>query len=360
MGNNNSGTITINLDRNDLFYFTNEIISGKVNINIQEEKLEVNKIFLTLIGEIGYTTTINISGGIIGAMVQTEYNHIPFYSIKIPFQKSKNEENKIILYKGKHSWSFKIPLINSLLPSINKTESFPRVRYYLEVVIDKPWYKAQGWERKYLTIFPHVNLLKNPQCLLSYIFGNSNKQDIHLRSTINKLGYVPNESINILLEIHNPQKVLIKHINLKVFQFYQIGPNTCQNILFQGILPKISNLKDERIKETFSILIPSNPIPPTYQLRGKIKGLVVVNISYMLRLTAKVEGIFTNINADIPIIIGTQPHPDLNQQATSNSSIVAYSLDTAQSMFKNDDDDDPPPSYESVVQTTMNISSFSL
>jgi hypothetical protein len=348
MGNNNSGTITINLDRNDLFYFTNDIISGKVNINIQEEKLEAKKFFLMFIGEIGYTTTSEMSYGV-SLVTHTDYDHISFYSIKIPFGKSQHEEKEFILYKGNYSWSFQIPLNNSLPPSINKPESFPHVRYYLEVIIDTPWYKPQQWEKKYLTIFPHINLLYNPQYLKSSTFRNSNRQDIHLTGTINKLGYVPDEPINLSLEIHNPQKVLIKHINLTMFQLYRINTNDRTNILFQTVLPKIFNLKDEKINETFSILIPSNPIPPTYQLRGKFKASIAVNLSYVLRLTVKVEGIFTNFYVDIPIIIGTEPHLDLNQQPTTNSLIVSYSLDTEQSVFN---DDDPPPSYESVVQYT--------
>jgi hypothetical protein len=347
MGNNNSGTITINLDRNDLFYSTNDIISGKVSINIQEEKLEAKKIFLTFIGEIGYTTTIEMPNGFRGGSGYTDYDHISFYSIKIPFGKSQHGEKELVLYKGKYSWSFKIPLNESLPPSLNKPESFPHVRYYLEVIIDTPWYKPQQWEKIYLTIFPHINLLDNPQYLKSSTFRNSNRQDIHLTGTISKLGYVPGESINLSLEIHNPQNVLIRHINLTMLQLYQISTNDRTNILFQTILPKICNLTDEKVKETFSILIPSNPIPPTYQLRGKIKGLVVVNLSYVFRLTLKVEGIFNNFYVDIPIIIGTEPYLDLNQQSRTNSLIVDYSLDTEQSVF---DNDDPPPSYESVVQ----------
>ena len=59
MGNSNSSTITINLDRTNLFYFTGETVSGTVDLNITEEKVEADEIYIQLTGEIGYTTTSN-------------------------------------------------------------------------------------------------------------------------------------------------------------------------------------------------------------------------------------------------------------------------------------------------------------
>ena len=193
------------------------------------------------------------------------------------------------------------------------------MRYYLQVVIDKPWYKPNTRETRYLTVFPRVNLLQNPQCLQPTIFGNQNRKDITLKGTLNKLGYVPGELIHITLEIENPRRVLIKHIDLSMLQSYRIGQNSRGYTIFQTTLPNILNSKDQQIKETFSITIPSIPIPPSYQFQGGIQVAVFVNIRYILRFAVKVEGMFTNFNVDIPITIGTEPNPDLNQQQIFNS-----------------------------------------
>lgn len=49
---------------------------------------------------------------------------------------------------------------------------------------------------------------------------------------------------------------------------------------------------------------------------------------------------FTNFDIDVPVTIGTEPYPDLNQEQTSNPE---------QSMFV---DHNLPPNYDSVMQHT--------
>jgi hypothetical protein len=107
------------------------------------------------------------------------------------------------------------------------------------------------------------------------------------------------------------------------------------------------NLKYQKIKEIFSLLIPSEPIPPSYQYQGGIQKTASIKIYYFLRFAVKVQGILTDFDLYIPIILGTEPNPDLNQQQTFNPLIVSYSLNPEESMFN---DDVPPPSYDSVVQ----------
>ena len=58
MGSGNSSAIAINLDRNIIYFiFLVKCISGIVDLNITEEKLEADEIYIKLTGEIGYTTT---------------------------------------------------------------------------------------------------------------------------------------------------------------------------------------------------------------------------------------------------------------------------------------------------------------
>ncbi|CAF3596009.1 unnamed protein product [Rotaria sp. Silwood1] len=347
MGNSNSSAIAINLDRNNLFYFSGEYVSGKVDLNIIEGKLEADEIYIALTGEIGYTTTRTVSTDRGRTSTRTEYHHVPFYSAKAIFARREPGQQELVYGQGQYSWSFQIPLTDYLPPTINQPQSYPHVRYYLQVVIDKPWYKPNTRETRYLTIFPRVNLLQYPQCLLSTIFGNQNRKDITLKGTLNKLGYVLGESIYMTLEIENPRRVLIQRIDLSMLQSYRIAQNSRGYTVFQTTLPNILNFKDHQIRETFSIIIPSVPIPPSYQFQGGIQRFALVNISYMLRFAVKVEGIFTNFDVNIPITLGTEPHPDLNQQQTFNPVIVSYFSKPEQSMFS---DDDLPPNYDSSVQ----------
>jgi hypothetical protein len=348
MGCGVSNGIAINLDRTNSFYFSGEWVSGNVRLNIIKGKLEADEIYITLTGEIGYTTKRKASKDRGRTLGRNKYHHVPFYSAKFVFAQPQSGQNELVYDQGQYSWPFRILLPDHLPPTINPPQTYPHVRYYLQFVIDKPWYKPNSRETRYLTIFPRVNLLQNPQCLVSTIFGNQNRKDITLRGTLNKFGYVPGELIVVKLEIENPRRVLILRIDLSMLQSFQIGRNSRRFGLFETTLPRIIDLKDEQIIDTFSIIVPSIPLPPTYQFQGGLKAIANVRLHYFLKFTVRVEGMFTNFHIDVPIILGTEPNPDLNQQHTFNPLIVTYSSNPDQSMLI--DDDDPPPPYESVVQ----------
>lgn len=350
MGNSNSGDIKINLDQNDLFHFTDEPISGKIILNIKEGKLEAHEIYLVLIGEIGYRQKIAFRN-----VAVNEFHHIRLYSSKMYFIKSKSEGKEIILNQGQYACPFQFSLPNDLPPTINQPESYPHVRYYLEVIIDKPWYQPDISKKKYLTIYPRANLLKNPQCLSTCTFTNIIREVISLKVTLNKLGYTPNELIDIIFEINNPNEIKIKYIDLLILQLYRIENNNNHVILFQAKLPNIINIKDQFIQEQFSFMIPFEHLSPSCQFRVGIQKLPLVNISYLLRLTVKVERMFNTFDFDIPITIGTRSSSDLKQQLTGNPLAISYSTNTDQSMVNDDDDDAPPPTYESVIQNLKSI-----
>ncbi|UJR11045.1 hypothetical protein I4U23_015229 [Adineta vaga] len=350
MGNSNSSAITINLDRNNPFYFSNEIVSGTVGLNILQGKIEANEIYVSLTGEIGYTTTRTVSNSRGQSSTRTEYHHVPFYSAKGIFAQPEVGQTELVLNQGQYSWPFQISLTDYLPPTLNYPHAYPHVRYYLQVVIDKPWYKPNTRETQYLSVYPRVNLLHMPQCLVSTCFGNQNRKHITLRGTLNKLGYVPGELITFTLDIDNPRKVLIQHIDLSMLQSYRIGQNTRGYTIFQTTLPKICNTKEQQIRETYAIVIPLVSMAPSYQFQGGITRSAFVNITYLLRFAVKVEGMFTDFDVKIPITVGTEPNPDFTQQQTFNPLTVTYSSNPEQSMFI--DNDELPPAYDSIVQNT--------
>ncbi|CAF0795667.1 unnamed protein product [Adineta steineri] len=365
MGNNNSSTLTINLARTSLFYFTDEVVSGTVALNITEGKVEADEIYIQMTGEIGYTTEKRVvrdkNGHIImtGTITnstdrityETEYHHIPFYSAKAIFAQPEAGQKHVVCTEGEYLWPFEIPIDDYLPPTINQPESYPHVRYYLQVVIDKPWYKPNTKETEYITVFPKVSLLHNPQYLQTITFENHNRKDITLTGTLNKSAYVPGEIIHITFDIENPQRAVIKSIVLSMLQSYRIGQNSRGYNIFQTTLPNIMKSKDEHIKQTYDVQIPSITLPPSYQFQGGISKVAFVNNNYMLKFVVKVEGMFTNFDIDIPIVVGTEVDSDKSHQHTLNPWFIADSSNAEQSMFT-DHDHDGLPSYEAATQHT--------
>jgi hypothetical protein len=173
MGNDNSSGITIDVDRTNLFYYSGETVCGTVKLNITEENLETREIYISLTGEIVYEV-IRSTGGVIHVS-QSECHDIQFYYKKVNLFGHNMTQQEFIYNRGEHLLPFRIPLIDKLPPTINQPDVVSRVRYYLQVVIDKPWYISNIRRRKYLTIHPRVNLLQNPRCLSPSVFECENR-----------------------------------------------------------------------------------------------------------------------------------------------------------------------------------------
>ncbi|CAF1133618.1 unnamed protein product [Didymodactylos carnosus] len=345
-----SSRIAITFDRGETFYFANEIVSGKVQLNIiGDDRIKVDEVYLTLTGEIGYTTTKTLYTSKGGKQTRTEYHDVPFFQSKIVLAHPEPPQTELIYTEGQYSWLFSIPLTAYLPPTVGQPHKYPHVCYYVQVVLNKPWYKPNTRQTFYITVFPRVNLLHITNIFLSTIYGNQNRKDVTLKGALNKLGFVPGETISSTLEIHNPKHILIKHINISLVDTLQIASNRRRHYVFRTTLPRIINTHDETICETFSVIIPSMYLAPSYKYTGGLRSTAHVCISYALRFEVKVEGIFTNFDITIPITIGTEPAPPQLEFTPQNLLTVTYTSPNDDTNIYEDDNEDSPPSYESVM-----------
>lgn len=339
MGCGFSNEIAIHLERSNPFYYGDECVSGTVQLSVTEGKLETHEISIRLGGEIGYTTTRTASSGRGQTTTHTEYHHIPFYNLKIVFTQLSAGQEKLVYDQGQYSWPFRFSLSGSLLPSINLPQSYPHVRYYLEVVIGRAWYRPNTRETRYITIFPRVNLVQNPRCLTTTLFGNQNRKEISLKGTFNKIGIIPGDVLILTLELYNPRRVRIQCIDLSLYQSFQIACNSRELIVFEVTLPNIIERNDEYIQETLPINIPLVPLSPSCDFQNVLRSLPIVHLRYYMKFAVKVQGMFTNFHVDVPVIIGTE---------CITSPLVSSQCN--QQMLTNDD---LPPPYSSVVQQNV-------
>ncbi|CAF2828670.1 unnamed protein product [Rotaria sp. Silwood2] len=347
MGSSNSVNITINLDRLNPLFYAGESISGTTTVNMKEGQVKIDEIFLVLKGETGYTTTHTVHDSNGSTSTVIDYHTISFFSEKQILESSRPGEKELVYHAGQHSWRFDIQLPAQLPPTINESHKYPHVRYYLKFVIDKPWYKRNINETLWLTVFPHINLLSSPECLRPSIFANHNRKHVTLKGNINKLGYVPGEMITGTLEIENPEKILLKQINLNLVQHYQIECNKGKEIIVETILPTIVNRKQENIVEKFSVLIPLAHMAPSYTFNGGFQHTTNVLVNYFLEFDVKAEGMFTNFDTSIPITIGTESDTKPNQYPLNREhNLLPNSLSYYPETIMHDEY--PPPSYYSI------------
>ena len=258
MGNSSSSFIEINVDRSNAFYFTGESVSGTIGLTVTEGEVEAHQISLTLIGEIGYTTTESSTDTEGNSKTEIRHNDIPFYTAKTVLVQQKSEQSTLRFRQGQYSWPFQLSLEDHLPPSINPPGSYPHVQYYLQVLITKPSLQRNRRERKYLTVTPRVNLFDKCLYLTSSVFEKRNSRDIILKGILNKSVYIPGELIDITLQIYNPKQVVIQQIDLSMFRLCQIGLDSTKTKLFQQTLSNLINFKNEQLETTFSVIIPSN------------------------------------------------------------------------------------------------------
>ncbi|CAF1221266.1 unnamed protein product [Rotaria sp. Silwood1] len=337
MGSGNSVNIAISLDRINPFFHAGDVVSGTVNAEIMKEHVKVDQVFVVLNGETGYTTTrtVNQSDGSISTFHQpgsatsteTEYHISRFFSEKRvlegPGLLMKNSSN----FSGQYSWRFSFQLPLQLPPTINNPQNYPHARYYLNCVIDKPWYQRNEAENLYLTVFPRVNPSNHLEYLTPSIFGNHNRKDVILKVNMKKLVYVSGETITGTLVFENPQKITLKHIYLTLIQHYRIECATGTEIIVQTTIPTIVHTKETQIMETFSVPIPFGLLPPSYQFHGGFPHTSKVNVNYVLEIEVKANGIFTNFDVSIPIIIATESGTQPNQhQVNYDTNFLSNSL----------------------------------
>ncbi|CAF1623360.1 unnamed protein product, partial [Didymodactylos carnosus] len=309
------------------------------------DRTKIDEVSLTMTGEIGYTTIrmVRIQNG--QTERKTEYHDVRIYGTKIILAQPPHGQDEIQLDPGQYKYQFNIQLPDKLPPSLHETD-YPYVKYFLQVLVDKPWYKPDSRQRINFRIFPRVNLLQISNAMSVLRFNSQNRKDIVLHGTLEKASFVPGEIITLNLNIHNQNRITIKHIDVFLIQRYIVETCRRRRILFRVTIPHIENINDEQIKETCCIITPTLNIPPTYEYHStKTRTPVHVSIHYELKFEVKVKGLFADFDLTIPITCGTDPQPREHETETL-TCLTPEPNDRFDTII--DDDEELPPSYESI------------
>ncbi|CAF1468822.1 unnamed protein product [Adineta steineri] len=315
MGCGASSAIVINLDRENGFFYAGEVVSGTVELHVKDARLKADEIDFKLLGIMGYSTTSTdpnrtaTSSFNSNMDTNAEYRHVLFLLTKYVFAHPQGGVNDLTYSQGRYSWPFQFQLPDNIPPTLSLPKAYPHVQYSLQVAIDKAWYKRKLQETRYIGVFPHINLLQQPNLLKPTIFGNHNRKDIIIKGVLSKIGCVPGEFIDVKIEIENPQRVLIKQIHMSIIQSCQVERDSYSRKLATCVIPDLIQRRDERMEKTFEIMIPDSRLPPSFQFKGGIKKTGAVSISYNCKIEVNAEGLFTDFDIVIPITLGTDPKP---------------------------------------------------
>lgn len=341
MGNQNTGSITFSVDRPDLFYFTNEILSGTVDVRIFKEKLKFQEIYLQFIGCTA-NTTVGIENDmkeISGPEIDDRF-HAFYASSKLPLMQLQQVEEKLTLYEGKHSWPFQIQIPKDLPPSINPPTTYPCVAYFLQLVIKKSHYQPNFVRGIYIKIHPQINISNNQYFLRPIRFEEGNEKAVIFRGALDRRGYLPGESMHISYSIENSKRLTIRSIKCSLVRIFRTEIDRVSLEFFKTTFPNINHFRNQFLHDTFSLTIPSTFLPPTYpSLHHSHRKATGVHLSYVIRFQVILEGSIPHLQFDVPFTLGTHPRLQPYEQLTFNSEEISSSSE-----------DDQPPSYDTVVQ----------
>jgi len=109
-------------------------------------------------------------------------------------------------------------------------------------------------------------------------------------------------------------------------------------------LPNLHEFSETDFHQTFDLQIPAVQLAPTYTYMPQCcSPSFAIGFQYELKLEVKARGLFTDFKVNIPVIVGTEPNS--NQQEQLLNTFIETSTPSAPAY----DYDEPPPSYESVV-----------
>ncbi|CAF2335920.1 unnamed protein product [Rotaria sp. Silwood2] len=347
MGNNNS-TINITLDRpQPTIYYSGDIISGQVKFTVSEHTDTIHDIYLTITGDVGYTTmrTTRMQNGQTERIV--DHHDIRFFGEKVVIgqvissqqgQAGGRINDRTTFEPGQYMHPFSIRLPDTLPPTLHPID-YPFVRYELQLLIEKKWYCSNIHYRHPLRIYPRVNLLQisNSQCAVKF---DSKRKDITIKGIMQHSGLVPGEQTILSLEIYNPNHLTIKRIDICLIQRYTIEQCRRRLELIRFSVPQLFNLNDEYIKTSCPIKIPMY-ISPSYNLKtADSRSNAHVDVHYDIKLEVKIKGLFSDFELQVPIIIGTDSAEHSSYVDTTNASTISMDFNAIDMIDSDDHDDD--------------------
>lgn len=253
------------------------------------------------------------------------------------------------LYRGQHSWPFEFVLPQCLPPtSLPIRVAYPYVKYYVRIVLDKPWYKPNAKQVYVLTVFPRVNPNQAFYTSQPALSSHSNRKKVHLQAYLLQNGVVPGENISLDLTLNNPKRTEIKRIEATFIQHRQIAHSQQSEVIFRTELPVIHEFRDTNLHRVFELPVPAIRLSPTYAYASQCcETSLGIAFHYELKLDVRVRGLFTDFKLSLPVVLGTDGSCDL-QQLTG--CCVDLSMASAPPYVY----DEPPPSYESVIADAKN------
>lgn len=338
MGANKSIAASVSFSRPSLVYRTGEQVNGFIYFHNKRKKYTLKKLSIDFIGELEYLKegAVLINDGLGGS--RTEYRReiekIQLVNSRHVVLYPKDNEHEITLQPGQHSWPFEFNIPQNLPPSIDSSFS---IKYYVMIVIDKPWFPINSEQIYPLTILPVIDIYTQPQGREPVTLSRQNSQQLEFKLYLHRRGIIPGKNISLDIDIENPMKLKIEKARATLVQYQTISDTEHVETIFQKEISELIGFNQTELHQTFDIHVPYSHLAPTCFHKLKLSNSsITTEISYEVHLDIKFEGLVDRMKFSIPIIIGTE-----SSREQIDDVPISYE-NAVQEM-------NLPPSYESVI-----------
>ncbi|CAF1309439.1 unnamed protein product [Adineta steineri] len=296
-------------------YWSGDNISGTIEfINNHYPELKLRSINITLVGMFVYTTSSKTGNK--GLSKKTKHEVLFFEKDLIV--KSINNENQFVLPLGNYTWSFSSRLDQPLPPSIEQFKtSTPSIRYFVRVKMVRPeWYKRDFYKEFPIIVRDNSSW---PANVTRFEKQSESRRGIQARVNFPKTVVAAGNRLSFDVDLHNPQKAPVRRISATLTQIWEIGRiKTVRLELLDTKLEKFESLSIENFHKTFELNVPDN-IPATFSSSLTSSSThILVAVHYELTIKVDIDGIFTNTNLEVPLIITNA----IEKKNTTNSVFV--------------------------------------
>ena len=290
--------------QNQSEFWTGEFVEGNIEFtNSDHQKLKLKRIDVELSGTVVYkspSTSYRNSGS-------TSAGHKTFFNQRLNLS-SVNTRDDFLLQNDNHKWPFRFFLNDSLPPTLKQKKSSDSfIYYFLQIVfVRSEWYRRNI--KKKIPIV--VRRVSSPIHMVKVKAQEKNRKDVHLHVILQKSVVAVGKNVSFDVEIHNPKEVLINRITVILAQYLKLGRRAQDrriHLLNEILWKKSTSLKKHIFTKPFSSMCHTRFHQRFYFHMSSSHSEPPLDISYELRFEAHLNGISTNIQLQLPLIIIDHP-----------------------------------------------------
>ncbi|XP_078330339.1 arrestin domain-containing protein 17-like [Crassostrea virginica] len=333
-------------DNPQALYWSGQAVNGRVFVDLESE-MKMREIRLEFKGKARVHWTVEHGTGENRHTVEYSASEPYFYNVVPVFGRGLSGGDEYILPPGQHYFPFSF-ILPPGLPSSFEGE-YGQVRYLVRGTIDRPWRFDDHCVRAFTVLSP-LDLNHQPManhgaevtddktiCCLCCKSG-----PITGTIKVNRIGYVPGESIYFEVSIQNLSNrecgISAELEMISTFRAENTSMSSYQcinSIQHQKVMPG-----DSDVWGGDRFIIP--PLPPSF-----LSGCSIMDIKYLLKLVVKPSGPSLNMYVPVDIIIGTVPLTSAVQQYQQTLLAAQPSALPEVAM--------PSPSYNEFILGSTNI-----